>query len=174
MYQLEVKKWLVAYCFPATEGWEITVDIDAMERDEAGLHSPGKNAIAAECEKWLRERGAKIVAHPLYGRADMVAKNDYGTLVVEVEGDSSRQKEQAMYSALGQIVLSMGDPSPAITYGLAVPDTPEWERQLNKIPGRVREMLRLELFLVSAKGVRRISPPATDGVMGLKDVKVGH
>src|SRR5690348_5996057 len=111
MYQLEVKKWLVAYCFPAREGWEITVDIDAMERDEAGQHSPGKKAIAAECEQRLRDQGARIVAHPLYGRADMVAKNPRGTLVIEVEGDSSRQKEQAMYSTLGQIVLSMGDPS---------------------------------------------------------------
>jgi hypothetical protein len=117
MYQLELKKWLVAYCFPVAEGWEVTVDIDAMERGETGQHPADKKAIAAECEKWLRDQGARIVAHSLYGRADMVAKNDRGTLVIEVEGDSSRQKEQAMYSALGQIVLSMADPSPAITYG---------------------------------------------------------
>jgi len=42
--------------------------------------------------------------------------------VIEVEGDSSRQKEQAMYSALGQIVLSMGDSSSEVAYALAVPD----------------------------------------------------
>jgi hypothetical protein len=158
MYQLEVKKLLAAYCFPLEEGWDITVDIDAMERATGGQHPPDKKARAAECEEWLRQRGAKVVAHPLYGRADMVARKDGNTFVIEVEGDSSRQKEQAMYSAVGQVVLSMGDPSVSITYGLAVPGTPEWERQLNKIPARVREILRLELFLVSIDGVRRIPP----------------
>lgn len=158
MYQLEVKKLLVAYCFPPADGWDITVDIDAMERGAAGQHPADKKAIAAECEQWLRQRGAKIVAHPLYGRADMVARNDRATFVIEVEGDSSRQREQAMYSAVGQIVLSMSDPSPSITYGLAVPDTTEWERQLSKIPIRVRDTLRLELFLVSIDGVRRVPP----------------
>lgn len=67
----------------------------------------------------------------------------------------------------------MGDPSPAITYGLAVPDTREWERQLNKIPATVRDILTLELFLVSVDGVRRISPPAGNVATGSKDVKVG-
>ena len=38
-----------------------------------------------------------------------------------------------MYSALEQIVLSMGDPSPEIFYGLAVPDHRNWETQLTKI-----------------------------------------
>jgi len=32
MYQLEVKRWLVFYKFPAEEGWNVTIDIDAMER----------------------------------------------------------------------------------------------------------------------------------------------
>ena len=155
MYQLEVKRWLVAYRFPMTDGWRVTVDIDAMERGNGGQHPPGKREIAAECESWLREQGAQIVAHELYGRADMVATKDgVGTFVVEVEGDSSRQKEQAMYSALGQVVLSMSDPSLAITYALAVPDSDIWERQLRKVPRRVKELLRLRLLVVSSTGVR--------------------
>ena len=134
MYQLEVKRWLVTYFFPVEDGWDVTLDIDSMERGEAGQHPPGKKAIAAECETWLRDHGVKIVAHPLYGRADLVAtKEGRGTFVIEVEGDSSRQREQAMYSALGQIVLSMGASSPDIKYGLAVPDTVQWESQLKKI-----------------------------------------
>jgi len=153
MYQLEVKRWLVAYCFPIVDGWDVTVDIDAMERDEAGQHAPDKKAIAHDCETWLRDAGVQIVAHPLYGRADLVAKKEsLGTFVVEVEGDSSRQKEQAMYSAIGQIVLSMKDPN--VTYGLAVPDSAKWEIQLNKIPHRIRDLLKLNLFLVSKSGVR--------------------
>jgi hypothetical protein len=157
MYQLEVKRWLVAYRFLPVEGWSVTVDIDSMERDAAGRHQPDKRAIAAECETWLREQGVKTVAHPLYGRADLVATKDGRTLVIEVEGDSSRQREQAMYSALGQIVLSMRDPSPNVGYGLAVPDSHPWERQLKKIPPRVRDILRLELFLVSETGVRQLA-----------------
>jgi len=155
MYQLEGKRWLVAHRFPAAEGWNVTVDIDAMERGVAGQHPPEKKAIAVECETWLRNQGVKIVPHPLYGRADLVAtKEGHGIFVIEVEGDSSRQKEQAMYSALGQIVLSMGDPSPSIRYGLAVPDTAQWKTQLNKIPDRVRNLLKLDLLLVSETGVR--------------------
>jgi hypothetical protein len=116
-----------------------------------------QKAIAAECEAWLRAQGVKIVAHQLYGRADLVAlKEGAGTFVVEVEGDSSRQKEQAMYSALGQVVLSLGDPSPQITYGLAFPDSEQWVRQINKVPVRIRELLRLQLWLVSEAGVRSL------------------
>ena len=155
MYQLEVKRWLVFHKFPVADGWDVTIDIDSMERDAKGQHSPDKRLIARECETWLRAQGIKIVAHPLYGRADLVAtKEGVGTLVVEVEGDSSRQREQAVYSALGQVVLSMGDPSSEITYGLAVPDSEHWERQMKKVPARIRELLSLELWLVSAAGVR--------------------
>ena len=123
MYQLEVKRWLVFHKFAVADGWDVTIDIDSMERGEKGQHPPDKRQIAAECEVWLRTQGVRIVAHPLYGRADLVAaKEGIGTIVVEVEGDSSRQREtQAMYSALGQVVLSMGNPSPEITYALQSP-----------------------------------------------------
>jgi hypothetical protein len=157
MYQLEVKRWLVFYKFPVEAGWDVTIDIDSMERGEKGQQPAGKQTIATECELWLRSQGVKIIAHPLYGRADLVAhKEDVGTFLVEVEGDSSRQKEQAMYSALGQIVLSMRDPSPTITYALAVPDADKWAAQFRKVPSRIRELLRLQLWLVSEAGVRSV------------------
>lgn len=99
----------------------------------------------------------KILTRPVYGRADLVAcKVGIGTFVVEVEGDSSRQKEQAMYSALGQIVLSMKAPAPETTYALAVPDEERWVAQLEKVPGRIRELLNLRLWLVSENGVRNV------------------
>ncbi|MGB8508084.1 MAG: hypothetical protein WCD76_06755 [Pyrinomonadaceae bacterium] len=157
MYQLEVKRWLVFHKFPFADGWEVVMDIDAMERGEKGQQSPDKRGIAAECEAWLRAQGVKIVAHPVYGRADLVAaKESEGTFVVEIEGDSSRQKEQAMYSALGQVVLSMRDSSPLITYALAVPDSERWERQMRKVPAWICELLRLRLWLVSEAGVRSL------------------
>ncbi len=156
MYQLEVKRWLVDHCFSATEGWKVTVDIDSMERGIAGQHPPDKRAIADECEQWLHDHKVEIVAHQLYGRADLVAEKEGRTFVIEVEGDSSRQREQAMYSALGQIVLSMRDSSSQISYGLAVPDSPQWENQLKKIPPHIRCLLNLNLFLVSKTGVRQL------------------
>ena len=162
MYQLEVKRWLVFHKFPAAAGWDVTIDIDSMERGERGQHPDDKRAIAAECEIWLRTQGVKIVAHQLYGRADLVAVNEaLGTIVIEVEGDSSRQKEQAMYSALGQLVLSMKESSPTVRYVLAVPDSEGWERQLRKVPARIQELLSLKLWLVSERGVRTISGHVT-------------
>lgn len=155
MFQLHIKRLLVEHRFPVADGWDVTVDVDSMERGVKGQHPPEKKAIAAENEAWLRRQGVRIVAHPIFGRADLVAtKKGLGTFVVEVEGKSARQKEQAVYSALGQIVLSMGNPDPAIQYGLAVPDSPEWERQIRKIPTRVQSLLKLNLWLVSERGVR--------------------
>lgn len=95
MYQLEVKRWVVAHKFPAEAGWDVTIDIDAMERGDKEQQQPDKQAVATVCESWLRSQGVKIVAHPVYGRADLVAyKEGVGTFVVEVEGESSRQRSR--------------------------------------------------------------------------------
>jgi hypothetical protein len=61
-----------------------------------------------------------------------------------------------MYSALGQLVLSMGSADENIKFMLAVPDSKEWERQLLKIPDRVKLQLGLDAVLVSASGVRSV------------------
>ena len=126
MYQLEVKRYLVEHQFPRSDGWEVTVDVDAMERAKGGRHLPDKQERARRAEAWLVSEGVRIGAHPEFGRADLVArKPGAATVVVEVEGDSSRQKEQALYSALGQAVLLM-KATGEIRYGIAVPDTPAW------------------------------------------------
>ena len=157
MYQLEVKRWLVAHRFPIAQGWDVTVDIDAMERGLGKQQVEQKGVIAAACALWMKQQGVKTVRHPVYGRADVVAKKEgAGTFVIEVEGESSRQREQALYSALGQVVLSMKDPSPDIRYCLAVPDKPDWEAQLRKIPARILSVLNLSLLLVSEQGVREL------------------
>lgn len=157
MYQLEVKRWLMEHRFPPSEGWSLTVDIDAMERANGGQHPAGKKEAAGVAEAALRSAGAHIVAHPIHGRADMVAtKPGEPTYVIEVEGDSSRQKEQAMYSALGQLVLSMGSADENIKFMLAVPDSTEWERHLLKIPAGVKLQLNLDAVLVSVSGVQSV------------------
>jgi len=97
--------------------------------------------------------GAVFGAHPEFGRADIVAEHPTkGLFIVEVEGKSSRQKEQAVYSALGQLVLQMH--GKVRQFILAVPDDPTWEKQIKKIPVHARTTLGLSCLLVSEHGVR--------------------
>lgn len=153
MYQLEVKRWLVEHHFPPTQGWRVCVDIDAMERANGGKHTPDKAGRATAAEIALKRLGARIGSHHIFGRADVVAEHDvHGLVLVEVEGQSSRQKEQAVYSALGQLVLQMNGGNH--TYAIAVPDEPTWERQVCKIPQHAKKLLNLSYLLVSERGVR--------------------
>lgn len=133
------------------------VDIDSMELCNGGNHPPGKRERAAVAEARLKGLGVVIGAHPEFGRADVVASHpSNGIVVVEVEGNSSKQREQAMYSALGQAVLMMRPNESQLSYGLAFPDEKEWERQLRKIPQHIAAQLRLRLYLVSDAGVREL------------------
>lgn len=155
MYQLEVKRWLVEHMFSPTEGWHVQVDVDAMERGKGGTHPPDKAAKAAIAEAALVALGARIGAHARYGRADIVAEHEqHGIHIIEVEGSSSKQKEQALYSALGQLVLQMKGAE--VSYILAVPDDGSWERQLSKVPSHALAQMRLSLALVSQQGVRTL------------------
>ena len=155
MYQLEVKRYLAEYQFPPTDGWTITVDVDSMERAEGGQHRDDKRERAWCAEKRLKEIGATIGPHPDFGRADLVAMRDAETFVVEAEGESSKQKSTALYSALGQVILLMRE-NACIRYGIAFPDTRDWERQLEKIPRFIRDRLSLTCWLVSKTGVRQL------------------
>ena len=153
MYQLEVKQWLVSYRFPPSEDWRVWVDVDAMERAKGGQHKPEKAGRARVAEAALLSMGVTIGAHPEFGRADIVAEHPkHGLFVVEVEGNSSRQKEQAMYSAVGQLVLQMQGTNHGFVF--AVPDEPSWEKQLLKIQQHARTTLGLSCVLVSEQGVR--------------------
>jgi len=61
-----------------------------------------------------------------------------------------------MYSALGQTIILMKENDERITYGLAVPEQLDWERQLKKVPIRIKKLLFLKCFLVSKENVREI------------------
>lgn len=153
MYQLEVKRWLVTYRFPPSEGWSVRVDVDAMERAKGGQHKPEKAVRARIAETALQNIGVTIGAHPEFGRADIVAGHPkHGLFIVEVEGTSARQKEQAVYSARGQLVLQMSERMHR--YMLAVPDEVSWENQIKKISLHARAALGLTCVLVSEHGVR--------------------
>ena len=92
MYQLEVKRHLVEYQFPPADGWEVTVNVDAVEGGRGGQDPPDEPDRAGRTEAWLENQGVRISAHPEFGRADLVAtKPRVGIVVVEVEGGSSKQ-----------------------------------------------------------------------------------
>ena len=155
MYQVEVKRYLIQQKFPTNQGWKVTVDLDAMELGKGDQHPKGKREIAEINQKWLEEQGITIAAHPKFGRVDIVAEHEsYGTYIIEVEGDTRKQKEQALYSSLGQTILLMHESNDRFTYGLAVPDSSKWEFQLQKIPQHIRGILNLKLYLVSKDNVR--------------------
>jgi len=152
MYQLEVKKWLVSHRFPPKDGWKVQVDVDAMERLD---HRPGKADRARVAEDALIRMGAAIGPHPEFGRADIVAEHPTkGLFIVEVEGMSSRQKEQAIYSALGQLVLQMQ--GRLHKFVLAVPDDESWAAQVRKIPKHACTVLGLQCLLISEHGIREV------------------
>ena len=153
MYQLEVKRWLVEYRFPPSEGWKVYVDIDAMERANGGQHKPDKKGRVEEAENALVVLGVIIGPHPIYGRADIVAEHPtQGIYIVEVEGTSSKQKEQAIYSALGQLIFQMKGGKEHFL--LAVPNEAPWEKQLRKIPSHVKAILGLSCLLVDKDGLK--------------------
>ncbi|KZD14999.1 MAG: hypothetical protein AO396_07055 [Candidatus Fermentibacter daniensis] len=155
MHQIEVKRWLVEHLFRPSDGWSVVVDVDGMEKGKGGQHSQGKGEIATEQITWMKVHGVTVGSHPVYGRTDIVAEHVvHGVYLLEVEGDTSKQKEQAMYSALGQAILMMDQENSTATFGLAVPDDAAWETHISKIPSRICDLLGLKLWLVSKKGVR--------------------
>lgn len=164
MYQIEAKRHLVAHLFRPDEGWQVTVHLDPMELATGGTQPVGKKAIATDASQWLREQGVALAKQDIYGPADLVAAHPTrGTVVVEVENDTRRQREQALYSAFGQVVTTMRGLADGISFGLAFPDAPEWERQARKLPTEVCRRLMLSIWLVSPSSVRCITDEMTAG-----------
>ena len=133
--------------------------IDPMEKGLGGKHPRGKVKRANDALRQLRTLGVVIGAHKLYGPVDFVAEHPRkATRLIEVEGESGRQREQALYSSLGQLFLSMKIWSEDMEYGIAVPDTREWWRQLQKIPLELTKRLRLWRYSVGVNSCTSIEP----------------
>ncbi len=163
LYQLEVKLGLARGAFPPGSGWQLTMHIDPMERGAGGNHPPGKAQRVNEALRELRKLGVIIGTHKQFGPVDVVADHEKGGLrLIEVEGESGRQKEQALYSSLGQLLLSMKLWSDGVGYGIAVPDTREWVRQVRKIPTELTKRLRLWRYLIMAPNSVTIVEPGME------------
>ena len=156
MYELEVKRYLVEYLFHPADGWEVTIHVDPMEEDTGGSHSSGKKERARRAKTWLTRAGVRFGTHPDFGRADLVAARRRGpTVVMEVKGKAALQEGTAIQQALGQLLQRMKADRHA-QYGIGVPDTDSWERQLMKIPRDVCDQLSVSLWLVAKHGVREL------------------
>ena len=161
LYQLEVKLGLAKLAFQASAGWRLTMHIDPMEKGLGGKQRRGKAKRASAALRELRRLGVVIGTHKLFGPVDVVADHpSEPTHLIEVEGESGRQREQALYSSLGQLLLSMKIWSDGIVYGIAVPDTREWWQQLRKIPLEVTQRLRLWRYSVGVSSCTRLEPGA--------------
>ena len=132
--------------------------VDPMETGRGGKQSRGKIKRAEAAMDELEKLGVKLGTHKLFGPIDVVAEADRETCFVEVEGESTRQKEQALYSAIGQLMLSMKLWSDDVKYGIAVPDTREWWNQLRKIPLELTTRLRLWRYSVGVNSCTSIEP----------------
>jgi hypothetical protein len=72
MYQLEVKRYLIENMFHPRDGWNVLVDIDAMERAKGNQQKPDKKKRVEIAEQAIVVAGASIGAHPVYGRVDII------------------------------------------------------------------------------------------------------
>lgn len=157
MYQIELKRALVQHLFSPEEGWNVVVHLDPMELAQGGAHPPGKAEIAQGCVEWFREKGVRMAIDAEYGKADLVARHsDQGIFIIEVEGESSKLRTQAFYSALGQsLVRKYGEMSHA-KYGLAVPNSNKWRDLIKRMPQSLFRKLEIEVFLVSFDKVEKL------------------
>lgn len=159
IYQVEVKRHLAAYL--KAKGYEVGVHLDPMEICRGGNHPPGKLEKAEECLEWFGNHGVVCAVDRDYGKADLVARHEtMSTLVVEVEGKGSKPKSQALYSALGQLLLRKYGEYPRASFALAVPDDRQWINQLARMPASLCEEQCLALYLVSSDRVTLYAPEA--------------
>ncbi|MGQ0521285.1 MAG: MarR family transcriptional regulator [Actinomycetota bacterium] len=87
---------------------------------------------------WARVRGP-----------DIVATRPNSRLVLEAKGEVLLQPQQVNYflGALGELVQRMDDPDS--TYGLALPDNPQYRGLVSRLPAFARNHLGLRVFFVS-------------------------
>lgn len=87
---------------------------------------------------WGRERGVDIEAH----RGDE-------HLYLEAKGEAANPPQQVNYflGALGELVQRLRDPT--ATYGLALPDNPQYRNLVRRLPPMAFERLSLTVLFVS-------------------------
>jgi len=105
MKQAEMKYFLISKCFNSSD-LKVIVDFDSQEKDRE------KYIEKLEKEFMVITKGGKKQNTFLYAqlnRPDIYAEDSENVYIIEVEGGDPKQKEQKIYSAVGQIIFSMID-----------------------------------------------------------------
>ena len=154
MYQVEIKYQIISKLFNPKNGWTVHTDLDAMELGKGTQNNAEKRIVGEKYSSLLKSIGVLLKAHPEFGRADIVAQRNDKTFIIEVEGLSNRQPDQALYSLLGQLLLKMKTNTEFYEYGIAVPYNSVLENQLSKIPLFVKNHLRLKYYIVGKDDIK--------------------
>lgn len=149
--------------WPPPKGWRA----DLTSRWEAGqaqtapapparpLRGPGDEArvVAAFCD-WLRSDGWEEVDTEV-AHCDVVARRGQVTLYADAKGWASPPggDTDALYGQLLRRMLEVDDPH--TRFAVVVP-TPV-ERHALRVPGRVRRLLRVDVFVDDDEGVRVVA-----------------
>jgi hypothetical protein len=133
MYQPRVKLEFVRLHTPPRLGWDVSVAIDGAEKGKAGSArrndwiAVSRHLSHLGIDSGPRSRWPALQRPPFTGiqfaRApDIVAIHTTSRRVVvaEVEGASTRQGEQKVYSAAGQAVVHLKDTVPAVPKGWTI------------------------------------------------------
>lgn len=173
MFQPAVKLAFVKLYCPPPSGWTVKVDIDASEEGRTGGKRINPSSIerqaemqaeAARARAGLKELGVNIGKRanwfapeglPPVGRThDIVAFNSEARIciVAEVEGQSIRQPEQKVYSAIGQLVRAARNDVPEnwTRFLVAVVNGCEMTRHLRKL--RAAERLGISGYSITDDG----------------------
>lgn len=82
------------------------------------------------------------------------ANESEGPVVIELLHDANpASRDDQLSTALGRLLLTMGDHSPTMSWAIAAPHTDAWLETLERVPLRVLATFRLTLMLVGEDSV---------------------
>jgi hypothetical protein len=112
-----------------------------------------ENQVKRAIREHLIARGYRV--HVGWGQTrggDILAERDGERLLVEAAGQVLRRPQQfdSFLGALGELIQRMNDPN--ATYGLALPDHPQYRGLVQRLPELVWDRLNLVVYFVSGEG----------------------
>lgn len=112
-----------------------------------------ENQIKRAVREHLIARGYRV--HVAWGHTrdvDIHAERDGERLLLEAKGQVVRRPQQSndFLGALGELLQRMDDPD--ATYGLALPDQPQYRALVQRLPELIWDRLNLVVYFVSGTG----------------------
>ena len=120
-----------------------------------GFQFPNEGFVQKAIERYFANRGLQL---DKVGTADLACTdpNTAAKWIVEAKGETSSVGLD-FRTGLGQLLQQMTEPT--INYAIAVPDTPQFRYQCERLSSWVRIALHLHLLLISAEGEVRVIEP---------------